>query len=153
MSAFTKKELFMSLLMPTIVFLWYGSISVSKLIVQDDKTLFFPFHMFCIAVSLIGGVLPIILTLSLKIHTERYMLKRLVCCVFFYMFRNLMMGNPIVIFIFELLVGGIIIFYEVLKIQDEYTTHSERAVLLLSSPVIFWVLEIIWRYVAGDIMT
>lgn len=135
----------MSLLMPSIVLLWYGSISISKLIVQDDKPLFSSFHIFCIIVSLIGGVLPIILTLSLRIHTERYMTKRLICFAAFYMFRNLMMGNPMVIFVFELLIGVLIIIFEVFKIQDEQTTGGERAVVLLSDPVIYWLIEIIWR--------
>lgn len=143
----------MSLLMPSIVLLWYGSISVSKLIVQDDKPLFSPFHLFCTITSLIGGVLPIILTLSLKIHTERYMLKRLICFVAFYMFRNLMMGSPMVIFAFELLIGVLIIIFEVVKIQDELTTGSERAVLLLSDPVIYWLIEIIWRNVEEQLMS
>ncbi len=152
MSNFTKKELFMSLFMPSVVLLWYGSISILKVIVLDDKLLFSPFHMFCIITFLIGGVLPIILTLSLKIHTERYMLKRLICCVFFYMFRNLMMGDPTVIFVFNLLIAVLIIILEVVKIQDEYTTGSERTVLMLSDPVIYWLIEIIWRYVEEKLM-
>lgn len=152
MSAFTKKELLMSLFMPSVVLLWYGSISIWKVIVPDDKPLFSPFHMFCIITFLIGGILPIILTLSLKIHTERYMLKRLICCVFFYMFRNLMMGNPTVIFVFNLLIAVLVIILEIVKIQDEYTTGVERTVLMLSDPVIYWLIEIIWRYVEEKLM-
>lgn len=102
--------------------------------------------MYCIIAFFIGGVLPIILTLSLKIHTERYMLKRFICCVCFYLFRNLMMGDPTFIFVFEMLVAVLIIIFEVVKIQDEYTTGSERTVLL-SDPVIFWMIEILLTHV------
>lgn len=91
--------------------------------------------------------MPIILSLSLKIHTERYMLKRLICCVFFYCLRNLMMGIRIVVFVFELLIAVLIIVYEIAKIQDEYTTGGERAVIMLSSPIAFWLMEILWKFV------
>lgn len=151
-TVFSKKELFMSLSMPTIVLLWYGSVSVAKLIVPDDKPPFSAFHIFCIAATLIGGVLPIALTLSLKIHTERYMLKRFICCVGFYVFRNLMMGDPRVIFVFEMLIAVLVIVFEIVKIQDEDTTGSERTVMMLSNPIIYWLIEIIWRFVAEEVL-
>ncbi len=142
---FSKLELAGSLAVPILTFLWglttvidHPSL-ISELLGKGG---------YCIAYLLAmisGGALPIFLTLKYNIHTEDYLKKRIIFIIvvriiFFFAANSHLMLMPKFFLFIVLCVGAII--YEVFKIQEDYSTNGERAVIMLSDPVIYWTLEI-----------
>ncbi len=91
---------------------------------------------------LAGCVLPTILTLTRNIHTERYLKKRLIILIVMYVglsFLNLI--GVVVLYVFYYLFFGVgSVIFQVFKVQEEDTPADERAVLMLSDPVVYWTL-------------
>lgn len=104
------------------------------------------FPLVDLAAVLIGGILPAVLTLRLKIHTEKYLIKRLIIIVVIFavnrFIRNLLVpGNsdgPHLILYMIFNVGAVLI--QVLAVQKEDTLAGERAVLMLSDPIVYWAI-------------
>lgn len=97
--------------------------------------------------AVIGGALPIILTVTLAIHTERYFVKRVVAILVTGVAIQAVVGlisiSAICLICFIGLCAAEIL-YEVLKIQDEATAAGERAVLMLSNPLVYWLIKYLW---------
>ncbi len=145
MKDFSLKELAGSLAVPILTFLW-GLLNVRYMSWGAD---FWGENLSGIAYPLAmisGGALPIFLTLKYKIHTEDYLKKRLIFIIPVFIIFNVVAVSFLALmwkfFLFILLGVGSIIF-EIFKVQEEYTTNKERAVLMLSDPVIYWTLEYI----------
>lgn len=101
----------------------------------------------CLIAAVLGGVLPIILTITLKIHTERYFWKRaaatVVAVVVIYSVAGVINIYEIfLVYQLGICIAGIL--YDVLKNQDEATIGRERAVLFLSNPLIYWMIKELW---------
>lgn len=100
--------------------------------------------------AVLGGVLPIVLTITLRIHTERYLWKRLaatvVALVVIYSVAGALKFYEIfLVYQLGICIAGIL--YDVLKNQDEATIGRERAVLFLSNPLIYWIIKELWTAV------
>lgn len=100
------------------------------------------FHIMYIVAFFIGGILPAILTLALGVHTEQYLKKRIIVIVIVYVANNCigMIGYPVIMIPLYVLVGVGSVVYQVVKVQDEDTSGSERAVLMLSDITVYWLL-------------
>ena len=137
MKNFTVSQLIRSLIMPLFTF-GYGIIAF----VGENKNGFASFNGYDavrmtympLVTLLLGGLLPILLTLFRNIHTERYFIKRLcvfvACYVLNYVGMKMPFGILSTLLFIAILVGDVV--YELLKVMDEDTTKGERAVILLS---------------------
>lgn len=98
--------------------------------------------MTCFVAILIGGIIPIILTVVFKIHTEEYLKKRLITIAVVYVSFNCigMIGYQVVMFAMEMVVGVGAILFQVLKVQEESTLGRERVVLMLSDLIVYWTI-------------
>lgn len=143
MNGFNKKELAASLCCPAMSILW----AVIRFLADLTGGSKFPgggsVHIIsCGSAFLIGGILPIILTLKLKIHTEEYLKERLIVIAVIYVATGFigLIGIPIVMFVLYMLayVGGIV--YQVLEVQTHKTSGIERAVLIISDPLVYWMI-------------
>lgn len=143
MRNFSKGELAGSLAVPMLTFLWGLIYTISRLstgaefLGKGSSHLAYPLAM------IFGGALPVFLTLKFKIHTEDYLKKRLILIIIIRVIFGFIghIGKIMPMFIFYMLFGVGAIIFEVFKIQDESTTGGERAVLMLSDPIIYWTLE------------
>lgn len=144
MNDFSKKELAGSLAIPILTLLYGLIFTVNCLSWSAD------FWVKCIygfaypLAIILGGALPIFLTLKYKIHTEDYLKKRLIFIIPVFIIYTLLGSSFLAImwkfFLYILLGIGSIIF-EIFMIQDESTTGGERTVLMLSDPIIYWTLD------------
>ncbi len=140
---FTKKELICSLVCPFITLLWGAIRFVNDILILGmGLTGRDTFHLMYIVAFFIGGILPAILTLALGVHTDRYLKKRLIVIVFVVVANGCigMIGYPVIMLLLYGLVSVGAIIYQVLKVQDEDTSGSERAVLMLSDITVYWLL-------------
>lgn len=140
----------MSLCCPALTFLW-GLLSVviyfawGKDLSENGVSLLLP-PIIGLAAALIGGVLPVVLTLRLKIHTEKYLIPRLIIIVIIFV-GNRFIGNLFIpggtnvsTFVLYMIfnIGAVLI--QILKVQKEDTLPEERAVLILSDPILYWAI-------------
>lgn len=150
MNKFTKKELLLSLACNSLALLWAVAVFLVDFIGGANDGALLSVRLIYPIAALIGGVLPIILTITLGIHTERYFVKRaaaiLVTGVAIQAVVNLLSIAAICLICFIGLCAAEIL-YEVLKIQDEATTAGERAVLMLSNPLVYWLVKYLWTAV------
>lgn len=134
MPYFTKKELIMSLCCPVITFLWGCHILLSG------------FPLIGLVALLIGGVLPVILTLRFKIRTDSYLLIRFIVIVVVYglnrFFENFGFpgGTSVSDFVLHMIVNVTAVLLQYLAVKDEDVTKGERAVLVLSDPILWWAI-------------
>lgn len=101
------------------------------------------FNSICLAALLIGGVLSAVLTLTLKIHTEYYLLKRLAVIAAVIIVQLVLLILPLDAAVYDLglsLLGAAAVIYQVLKVQNEGTSGGERAVMMLSDPILYWMI-------------
>lgn len=132
-------ELASSLAVPIMTFLW-GLLYIDRLSWGVE---FFSDVAYPLAIVL-GGALPIFLTLKYKIHTEDYLKKRLIFIIVIFIIFSLIGSGFLKImwrFFIYILVGVGTIIFEVFKVQEEYTTSGERAVLILSDPIVYWTVD------------
>ncbi len=155
---FSTGELIKSLFCPALCIIW----AVVRFV--GDLTSGVPawaigggcFALSCILSFFIGGVLCTILTLTLKIHTENYLKNRLITIfVVYYInsFIGLYVGVDILKFIYFMIfyIGGII--FQVLKIQTNETTNAQRAVLMLSDPLVYFTIYWVTLYSAEYVVS
>lgn len=148
MNGYTKSEFALSIACCSITPLWAIVRLVLDVIWGAYDGNYLSVRLVYLIAALIGGVLPIILTITLRIHTERYFVKRVVATVVAVVIIYSVAG-PLAKFYWLFLVyqigiclAGIL--YDVLKNQDEATIGRERAVLFLSNPLIYWIIKEVW---------
>lgn len=154
MNSFSKKDLLMSLVCPFLCFLW-GVAHITIGLIDDYSFIefftgkYFP-NSICFAAVLVGGILSAVLTLTLKIHTESYLLKRLAVIGAVIILHQVLLFLIMNALIFELvlsLAGIAAVIYQILKVQNEDTSVGQRAVIMMSDPVlycmIYWFLNFI----------
>lgn len=142
MNGFTRMELAMSLCCPLISFLW-GVIRTFADLTGGAK--FFGsglLHISCVLAILAGGIVPTILTLKMKVHTEDYLKQRLITIAVVYVLNGCigMIGTPVIMFALYMLVGVTAVIFQILKVQDNLNTAGERTVLIMSDPIIYWTI-------------
>lgn len=140
MNAFTKRELIGSLFCPIYTFLWGTGrflVDISWGITGKNS-----FRLATLTAIFIGGVLPVFLTLTLKIHTEQYLKKRLITIVVIYIANGFigLIGYPIVMLPMYMIFGVGAIIFQILKVQEKDTLGKERVVLMVSDPIIYWTM-------------
>lgn len=89
---------------------------------------------------ILGGIIPILLMIKLKINVGSYFKPRaIITAVCYAAFVGMEIGSikPIHTQL-VILIGIADMLYQILHVQDELTTARERAVLILSDPVIYW---------------
>lgn len=147
MKQFTKKELTLSLSCNSLALLWAAAVFLVDLIGGANDGIFLSVRLVYLMGAVIGGALPIILTVTLAIHTERYFVKRVVAILVTGVAIQAVVGlisiSAICLIYFIGLCAAEIL-YEVLKIQDEATAAGERAVLMLSNPLVYWLIKYLW---------
>ena len=142
MNKFDKKKLIGSLCCPILTFLWGSIRSLSDLSWGADFTGKGAFRLTAFIAIIFGGILPVILTLTREIHTERYLKKRLIVIVLVYLVNRINNNITVAVaaFVGYMIVGVGAMMFQILKVQDEDTNGSERAVLMLSDPTVYWTL-------------
>lgn len=143
MKDFLRIELIKSLIFPGLCALWV----IVRFFAELDGGVNFLAGCFCRPISytaalVFGCGVPVLLTLSRNVHTERYLKKRLIILVVTYValsFLNLI-GVPLLYAFYYLFFAVFSVVFQVFKVQEEDTPPAERAVLMLSDPVIYWTL-------------
>lgn len=149
MYKFDKKKLIGSLCCPILTFLWGSIRLLSDLSWGADFTGKSSFRLTSFIAIIFGGILPVILTLTREIHTERYLKKRLIVIVLVYLV-NMINNNitvPVFAFVGYMIVGVGAMMFQILKVQDEDTSGGERAVLILSDPIVYWTIYWFMLYI------
>ena len=143
MKDFLRIELIKSLIFPGLCALWVIVRFVDELSWGADFTVGFYFRPISyISALLFGCGVPVLLTLTRNVHTERYLIKRLIILAVMYValsFLNLI-KVPLLLAIYYLFFAVVSVIFQVFKVQEEDTPAAERAVLMLSDPVIYWTL-------------
>ena len=138
MKNFTIPALIKSLVFPVFTFI-YGLISLLGYVTQSWEGFATINFLLPLAMMLLGGVLPAFLTFFRDTHTEKYFVDRLrvfaVCYVLWYLIHFIAMSVISSLITFAL-IGGKLVF-EILKVWDGDTTGKERAVMLLSDPMLY----------------
>lgn len=150
MTTLPKKNLVLSLIFPAIIFcagMYYFLKQLPRsLLMRDDPII----HELVFAVIVLGGVLPAVLTIKLNIDTSEYLEVRLKSTALIYIADTFISqrGVNIVVAIFVSVLCAAELFYQLLEIQDDWTTGGERAVLMLSDPIFYYSAYILtWLYV------
>lgn len=158
MPYFTKKELILSLFCPGLTFLWGFYNFVFGLPWGRDlaKVGFWGWldPIIGLAALLIGGVLPIVLTWRKKNRTDRFFIKRIIIiAVVFWINRYGIDALPFEItffsgFVLYMIVNVTAVLLQYLTVKDEDITKGERAVLVLSDPILWWAVYYFANYMA-----
>lgn len=142
MNSFSGKQLVGSLFCPCLTLLWgivrfFGDTITGAMHIEHGSI-----RMTCIAAMLIGGILSVILTLAIKIHTEDYLKERLFVIAFVYVINGFigLIGVRLIMFIFYMVFGVGAVIYQVVKVQDADTPGSARAILIISDPILYWTI-------------
>lgn len=149
MKDFLRVELIKSLFFPGLCALWV----IVRFFSELSGGVNFLAGNFCRPISygsalIFGCGLPALLTLSRNVHTERYLKKRLIIFVVAYVglsFLNLI-SEPVLYLFYYLFFGVFFVVLQVFKVQEEDTPAAERAVLMLSDPVIYWTIFHVVQY-------
>lgn len=146
----TRRQLICSLACPAVCFLW-GSLYIVVYLANGSLFTNQPLADCGYFASIVlGGIVPALITVIGKVDTESYLKQRgFIILVVFAAFRAMTIGamKPIHFYLY-IAIGLAAILYQILHVQDELTTHSERAVLILSDPVIYWTFNwavTLWR--------
>ncbi len=139
MTGFTNKQLKLSLVFPLLTMGWGVIYSVNDLLWGAYFLKPGIFRISYFIAIIMGGILPIILTLTLRIHTEQYIKNRLIVFAFICVAEGFIgkIGIPLITFIFLMFfdIGAII--YQIVRVQDDDTIISERVILILSDPIVY----------------
>ncbi len=151
MNGYTKSELALSIACCSLSLLWAAARFVLDIIWDADNGIFISVRLVYLIAAIIGGVLPIILTITLKIHTERYFVKRaaatVVAVVIIYSVAVPLAPYYWLFLVYQIGICLAGILFDVFKNQDEATIGRERAVLFLSNPLIYWIIKEVWTSV------
>lgn len=151
MNGYTKSEFALSIACSSLTLLWAVARFVLDTIWHANNGNYISVRLVYPIAVLIGGVLPIILTITLRIHTERYFVKRVaaivVAVVIIYSVSGPLMRFYWLFLVYQIGICLAGILFDVLKNQDEATIGRERAVLFLSNPLIYWIIKEVWTSV------
>lgn len=140
MGRIERKALITSLIFPAVVFLWGAIRLITDLLFAGGIDAFKGLGVvrFAYFPAMLGGVLSALITLIFKINTERYFMKRFVVvaivCAIYQVVISLSTAPMIIITLSG--ISGVI--YQIVRVQDEDSTGSERVALMLSDPLIYW---------------
>lgn len=146
MRNFTVSQLIKCLMLPLGTFV-YGVAVFGEVILYGEVRFTgyaaVRFFYFPLALILLGGVLPVLLTIFRDIHTERYFFKQLcvyvVCYAAIWFVGQMSFGILSTIYHIGIAAGKVV--FELLKVQDEETTRGERAVMFLSDFFIWYCID------------
>lgn len=135
-----KKALALSLVFPAAVFLWGAARLITDLLFAGGIDAFKGIGAvrFTYVPAIPGGILAALLTMIFKIDTKRYFVKRLVVVAIVCVIHRVILSIITAPMIIITLAGIIGVIYQVMRVQDDDTTGGERAVLMLSDPLIYW---------------
>ena len=135
---FTAKELFGALCCPFLAFLW-GIVRWLNDLSLGEQFLGRGIFRVTYFLAMFSGILTAILTLKLNLHTERYLKKRLIIIAAVIVMTGFINGNGHVgvMITLDLLVYVGAVVLQILTVQDQNTFGAERAVLMLSDPVVY----------------
>jgi len=160
MTSFSKQELLKSLCCPIICILW----GVVRLVV--DYTSGVSEHVIggglygisCFLAIVVGGILPIILILTHKIHIEDCLFKRVIAIVATYIVNGFIgtAGLPTSVdFLLHpmfMLVCVAAIIIQIKLCRNDYTDKRKRAVLILSDPILFCLIYHITFFISVEFL-
>lgn len=136
----TRRQLICSLACPAVCFLW-GAVYIVVYLAAGALFTNQPLaDCGYIAAVVLGGIVPALITVIGKVDTESYLKQRgFIILVVFAAFKAMAIGSmkPIHFYLY-IAIGLAAILYQILHVQDDMTTRSERAVLILSDPTIYW---------------
>lgn len=142
MTNFNKKQLADSLFCPILTFLWGAVRCIIPFGSIPDFSSKNVYGLSFIAAMAVGGVLCVILTLALDIHTEYYLEKRLILIaavfVFHIVIARFSVSSNMFYVVSYLLVGVIAYIVMFVKIRDVNTDFGEMTILVLSDPILYW---------------
>lgn len=151
MNGYTKSEFALSIACCSLTLLWAIARFVLDIIWDADNGNYISVRLVYLIAALVGGVLPIILTIALRIHTERYFVKRVaatvVAVVIIYSVASQLMRFYVMYLVYQIGICLAGILFDLFKNQDEATIGRERAVLFLSNPLIYWIIKEVWTSV------
>ena len=150
MNGFTRKELIKSLVCPCLTVLWAVVYILNTLSWGGSFSGVGIHRMTYFFAIPIGGILPVILTLALNIHTEQYLTKRLFVIAFTVVAFSFIghIGTDVIMLIFILIFGVGAVIFQVLKVHTEDTTARERVALILGDPIIYYTIDFAILYAA-----
>ncbi len=146
MKNFTASQLIKSLIMPIGTFL-FGAFGLGGEIISGSvyftgyaavRSLYYP-----LAVIVFGGILPIVMTIFRNIHTEQYFFKRLFMYGVCFMLSIIggQMSFGILSTLLFIVILGVDVVYELVRVMDEDTAKGERVVMLLSDFFIWFCID------------
>lgn len=148
-----KSALLQSLIFPVIIIIWGVARTVTDFLYAGGISAFTRLDAlwrYVCFVTIICGVIAIIITLAAKVDTSRYFFKRLIgiCAMIAIYGVAMSFATSMLSAVFIGIVG---IVYQILKVQDDDSSKTERAVLMLSDPAIhltvFWAMQWISEFV------
>ena len=157
MPYFTKKELIMSLFCPAIILLW-GTYEFVFGIPWGRDLAEVGFWGWLstlgdLARLLVGGVLPIVLTLRYKIRTDSYLLMRLIVIVVVYFLNRLIERyafpgeTTVTFFLLHMIVNVTAVLLQILMFKKLDITKGELTVIILSDLCLWWAVHYFMLFV------
>lgn len=151
-----KSALLQSLLFPVLIIIWGIARTVTDFLYAGGISAFTRldalWRYVCFG-AIICSVIAIIITLCGKVDTSRYFLKRLIgiggmIVIYSIAMRFAVTALPAV------LIGISGVIYQILRVQDDDSSKTERAVLMLSDPAIhltvFWGIQWVSEFVKTE---
>lgn len=151
-----RTALLQSLFFPVIIIIWGIARTVTDFLYAGGISAFTRldalWRYVCFG-AIICSVIAIIITLCGKVDTSRYFLKRLIgiggmIVIYSIAMRFAVTALPAV------LIGISGVIYQILRVQDDDSSKTERAVLMLSDPAIhltvFWGIQWVSEFVKTE---
>ena len=151
-----KSALLQSLLFPVLIIIWGIARTVTDFLYAGGISAFTRldalWRYVCFG-AIICSVIAIIITLCGKVDTSRYFLKRLICTCGLVVLYGVAMSFATSM-LPAVFIGIAGIAYQILRVQDDDSSKTERAVLMLSDPAIhltvFWVIQWVSEFVKTE---
>lgn len=151
MNGYTKSEFALSIACCSLTLLWAAVLFLVDFIADANTGAFLSVRLVYLIAAVLGGVLPIIFTITFRIHTERYFVKRVAVTVVTVVVDYSVAGalfrfyEMYLVYHIGICLAGIL--FDLFKNQDEATIGRERAMLFLSNPLIYWIIKELWTSV------
>ena len=151
-----KTALLQSLLFPVLIIIWGIARTVTDFLYAGGISAFTRldalWRYVCFG-AIICSVIAIIITLYGKVDTSRYFLKRLIgTCGLVVLYGVAMSFSTSMLPAVFIGIAGIA--YQILRVQDDDSSKTERAVLMLSDPAIhltvFWGIQWVSEFVKTE---
>ena len=126
------KYLIKTFLFPVITIIW-GTVGVISEVLNSWELGFR--EIFCPLIVL-GGILSVILTITLKLDTQRYFFKRIAVFLIIHIIIRYF-GVVAAAGWIAALLSAVEVIFQIIVVQDEDTTSSERVVMAISDPMLY----------------